>query len=151
MIASAHPPERLQVELQSLVGPALSQRGYGLVGQGPTQVMWRRQLSNRVIGGLAVLGVLCIGGLGSGDAVGVVIGLAAAIAAATLVHMRRPATITVSMSPIPGGTQLAVTGGPDATVAEALVRSAAGPPPSAQMHGCGDSTAPQHLWRTPGT
>jgi hypothetical protein len=145
-VRSAHPPERLEVELPSLVGPSLAQRGYRLVGQGVSAVTWRRELSGRVLAGLVALGLLALGGLTSGDAGSVALGVACGVGAAVLLYLRRPATVTVALARMPDGTEVSVTGGRDAVRAEVLVRTAVGAPPPARPED--PRTAPP-LWGPP--
>lgn len=119
---SAYAPERLAVELQSRVGPSLSQRGYRLVAQGPAGVAWRREMSAKLIAGIIVLGLFALGGLASGQAGSIVLGLACAVAAALLVYFKRSANVTIGFARTPDGTDITVSGGRDAAKAEALVR-----------------------------
>jgi hypothetical protein len=128
-VRSAHPPERLQIELASVVGPSLSQRGYRLVGQGASAVTWRRELSGRMIGALVALGLLALGGLTSGEPGSVVFGIACAAGLIALLYLRWPATVTVGLVRTADGTELTVTGGRDAVRAEAVVRTVVGAPP----------------------
>jgi hypothetical protein len=146
-VRSAHPPERLEVELQSRLGPTLSQKGYRVVGHGVTGVTWRREMPGKLIAGLVVLGFLALGGFASGDPGSIVFGLMCAVGAAVLFYLRRPATLTVSLARVEGGTELGVTGGPDATQAEAIVRTVAGPPPAEQPPSRPE--APGSLWSPP--
>jgi hypothetical protein len=128
---SQHPPERLEVELQSRLGPLLSQRRYRLVGAGTSGVTWRREMSAKVIGGLVVLGVLALVSFVAATAASIVFGAICAAGAAVLVFMRHPATVTVNLVRTPeGGTELAVSGGRDARRVEEIARTVAGTPPS---------------------
>jgi hypothetical protein len=125
-LRSGHSPDRLNVELQSLVGPPLSQKGYRCVGFGPAGVTWRREMSAKLIVGLIVLGLLAIGGLGSGEVGSTVFGAVCAIAAALLVYLKRPATVAIRLSPVPGGTEMTLAGGRDARQIEPIARQVAG-------------------------
>lgn len=127
---SAHPPERLAVELQSRIGPVLAQRGYRLVGQGAAGVAWRREMSGKVLAGVIVLGILALGGLVSGDLAATLVGVAAAASAGALAYFRGPATVIVKLDRIPGGTALAVSGR-DSGRATAVAQTVLGPPPGA--------------------
>jgi hypothetical protein len=145
---SQYPPERLQVELQSRLGPMLSQRGFRLVGHGPNGVTWRRQMTGKVIGGLVVLGLLALSGFSGGTAGSVTFGVLCLAGAALLVFLRHPASVTVSLVRTQeGGTELAVIGGRDAARAEPIARTVAGPAPVSRP-----PTRPEPpggLWRTP--
>ena len=128
---SQHPPERLEIELQSRLGPMLSQRRYRLVRAGTSGVTWRREMTGKVIGGLVVLGVLALGSFAGGTAGSIVFGGICVAGAAVLAFARHPATVTVNLVRTPdGGTELAVTGGRDARRVEKIARTVAGPPPS---------------------
>jgi hypothetical protein len=130
-VRAAHPPERLAVELQSRVGPSLSHKGYRLVGSGPAGLMWRRDLAGKVLAGLIVLGLLALSGLASGQAGSIAFGLVCAAAAGLLFYFRRPASVMISLVRLAVGTEVTVTGGPDAGKAAELARTVAGPAPAA--------------------
>jgi len=42
-VLSSHPPDRLRIEIESLIGPSLADRGYYLVSSGPSRLTWRRE------------------------------------------------------------------------------------------------------------
>lgn len=145
---SAHPPERLEIELQSLVGPALSRKGYRVVGHGVTGVTWRRESSGKFIVGVAVLGLLAIGGLTSGESGSIALGVLCAAGAALLVYLRRPASVTVALERVRGGTEIAVSGGPDVDTATEIIRVVvAAVSPTASLPERPDS--PGSLWSPP--
>lgn len=142
---SAHSPERLAVELQSRLGPSLSQRGYRVVGQGVTGVTWRREVSGKLIAGLVVLGFLALGGIASADAGTIVFGIVCAAVGVALFYFRRPATLMVNLTRVADGTEISLSGGPDAVKAEAIVRTVAGPEPQSPR----GPVPPGSLWSPP--
>lgn len=144
---STHPPERLEVELQSRLGPFLSGRGYRVVGHGVSGVFWRREMSGKVIAGLVVLGLMALGGLASGDAGSAAFGVACAVGAGVLFYVRRPATVTIGLSRITGGTELTVSGGRDAGKAGEIAKTVAGSPPAVEPRS--KPEAPGALWSPP--
>jgi hypothetical protein len=146
-VRSAYPPERLEVELQSRLGPTLAQKGYRVVGHGVSGVTWRREMPGKVIVGLVVLGFLALGGFASGDPGSIAFGLLCAAGAGVLFYLRRPATVTISLARIEGGTELEVSSGPEAAQAEAIARTVVGPPPAAVPPGRPE--APGSLWGPP--
>jgi hypothetical protein len=146
-VLSAHPPERLEIELQSLVGPSFAQRGYRLVGHGLTAITWRRAMSGKLIAGLVVLGLMALSGLSTGEAGSIVLGVLCAVGAGPLFYFRRPATVTISLTRLLDGTDLAISGGADAPRTEEIVRTVAGPPPSRNPPQ--GPEAPGSLWGPP--
>jgi uncharacterized coiled-coil protein SlyX len=132
-LLSAHPPERLHVELQSRVGPTLSQRGYRVVGFGPAGVTWRRDMAGKIVAALAVLGFFALGGYASGDAGSIVLGVVLTLSALLLFYVRRPNTVSINMTRVAGGTELSFTGGRDAAKAQELAQSVAGPAPEGAL------------------
>jgi hypothetical protein len=138
-VRSAHPPERLAVELQSRVGAVLSQSGYRVVAHGPSGIAWRRDLSGKVIAGLVILGLLALGGVASGEAGSIVFGLVCAVGAGALAYSRRPAGVTIGLVRISGGTEVSVSGGPDTPRAKKIAMVVAGPAPDARAAGSGRS------------
>jgi len=146
-VRSSHPPERLEVELQSVISPSLSQRGYRVVGHGITGITWRREMSGKLIAGIAVLALLCLGGVLSGDPGSILFGVVSGLAAGLLFYFRRPANVTIVLTRIQGGTELNVTGGPDAARAKTIAQRVAGPePPNSEQSG---PEAPGSLWSPP--
>jgi hypothetical protein len=127
---SPHPPERLAVELQSLVGPSLSQKGYRLAGHGLAGITWRRELSGKLIAALVILGLLALSGLASGEGGSTLLGVLALVGAALIVYLRRPATVTIHLANAGGGSEVTVAGGPDTDWVTEIVRRVASPPPS---------------------
>jgi uncharacterized coiled-coil protein SlyX len=121
------------VELQSRVGPTLSQRGYRVVGFGPAGVTWRREMAGKIVGALAVLGFFALGGYASGDAGSIVFGVILTLSALLLFYIRRPNTVSINMTRVAGGTELTFTGGRDAAKAQELARSVAGPAPEGAL------------------
>jgi hypothetical protein len=146
-VRSTHPPERLEVELQSRLGPFLSGRGYRVVGHGVSGVFWRREMSGKVIAGLVVLGLMALGGLASGDAGSAAFGVACAVGAGVLFYVRRPATVTIGLTRITGGTELTVSGGRDAGKAGEIAKTVAGSPPAVEPRS--KPEAPGALWSPP--
>jgi hypothetical protein len=132
-VRSAHPPERLGVELQSRLGPSLSHRGYRVVSYGPGGISWRRSMPGKVIAGVIVLGMLALGGLASGEAGSILLGLIFGIAAGLLVYFRRPAGVAVNFVRFPGGTEISVSGGPDVARTQELVRASVAPDASSAV------------------
>ena len=132
---SAHTPERLGVELQSRLGPSLSRKGYQVVGYGPGGITWRRSMPGKVIAIVVVLGVLALGGVASGEAGSIVLGLVLGVGAGLLVYFRRPASIAVNFARLPGGTDISLNGGPDVRSAEEIVRASVGPDASPAVPG----------------
>jgi uncharacterized coiled-coil protein SlyX len=132
-LLSGHPPERLHVELQSRVGPTLSQRGYRVVGFGPAGVTWRRDMAGRIVAALAVLGFFALGGYASGDAGSIVFGAILTLSALLLFYVRRPNTVSINLTRVAGGTELTFTGGRDAAKAQELAQSVAGPAPEGAL------------------
>jgi uncharacterized coiled-coil protein SlyX len=132
-LLSGHPPERLHVELQSRVGPTLSQRGYRVVGFGPAGVTWRRDMAGKIGGALFLLGFFALGGYASGDAGSIVFAVILTLSAVLLFYVRRPNTVSINMTRVPGGTELTFTGGRDAAKAQELARSVAGPAPEGAL------------------
>jgi archaellum component FlaC len=132
-VLSSHPPERLHVELQSRVGPTLSQRGYRVVGFGPAGVTWRRDMAGKIVGALCVLGFFALGGYASGDAGSIVLGVILTLSALLLFYIRRPNTVGINMTRVAGGTELTFTGGRDAAKAQELAQSVAGPAPEGAL------------------
>jgi len=129
-LRSALQPERLAIELQSRVGPFLSQRGYRMVGHGLGGLAWRRDLSGRALAGVVTLGVLALGGVASGDLGTTVFGLACGVGAGVLSYHRRPANVTIGLTKVQGGTELTIAGGADAEKVGSVVSTVAGPPPA---------------------
>lgn len=91
--------------------------------------MWRRELSGKLIAALAALGFIALVSFANADGGGIAVGVICVAGAALLFCLRRPATVTVGLAPVPGGTQLTVSGGPDAQRAADIVETVAGPPP----------------------
>jgi hypothetical protein len=146
-LRSAYPPERLEIELQSRLGPFLSERGYRVVGHGVTGVTWRREMSGKATAGLVALGLLALGGVLSGDAGSVVFGIFCAVGAAVLIYVRHPATVTIDLARIPGGTELTISGGSDVPRVRPMAETVAGPPPAPEPRG--GPEAPGSLWSPP--
>jgi uncharacterized coiled-coil protein SlyX len=121
------------VELQSRVGPTLSQRGYRVVAFGPAGVTWRRDMAGKIVGALAVLGFFALGGYASGDAGSIVLGVILTLSALLLFYTRRPSTVSINMTRVAGGTELTFTGGRDAAKAQELAQSVAGPAPEGAL------------------
>lgn len=146
---SRHPPERLEVELQSRVSPSLSERGYRVVGYGSTGITWRRDVAARLAAGLVLLGLLALGGVSSGDAGFTVFGVLCALGGGVLFYFRRPATVTIGLTRVPGGTEWTVSGGPDSQSAEEIAKAVAGPSPAPQAPPPGRPEAPGSRWDQP--
>ncbi len=107
----------------------MSERGYRLVSSGPAGLSWRRSMAGRVLAALIVLGLFALSGLASGQAGSIVFGLACAAAAAVLFYFRRPASVMISLAPVAGGTEVLVSGGPDAGRAADVAQTVAGVAP----------------------
>jgi hypothetical protein len=137
----------LEIELQSRLGPFLSERGYRVVGHGVTGVTWRRGMSGKLTAGLVALGLLALGGVLSGEAGSVVFGIFCASGAAVLIYLRRPAIVTIDLARIPGGTELTVSAGPDTARVSPIAQTVAGPPPAPEPRS--GPEAPGSLWSPP--
>lgn len=148
LVRSAYPPERLAIELQSRLGPPLAAKGYCIIGHGVTGVTWRREPSGRLIAGLLFLGVFSLGSFASATAVSLLLGVVCLLIGCAIFYTRRPASVTVSLRRAPGGTEISVSDGPDATTVNDLLRTfasstravtaaPAAPPPPSACDACG--------------
>jgi uncharacterized coiled-coil protein SlyX len=140
-LLSGHPPERLHVELQSRVGPTLSQRGYRVVGFGPAGVTWRRDMAGKIVAALFVMGFFALGGYANGDAGSIVLAVILTLSSLLLFLVRRPNTVSINLNRVPGGTELTFMGGRDAAKAEELAKSVAGPAPDGALEPVPEPTA----------
>lgn len=122
---SGHPPERLEIELQSRLGPSLAAKGYCLVGQGVTGVTWRREVPGRLTAGLLFLGLFALGLFAAATVGSVVLGLICLAVGSVVLYTRRPATVTVGLTRVPGGTEISVSEGPEARSVEDVLRTLA--------------------------
>jgi hypothetical protein len=113
-VRSGYPPERLEIELQSRLGPSLAAKGYCVVGHGPTGVTWRRELPGRLSAGLLFLGLFALGLFGAATVGSVLLGLICIAVGSVVLYIRRPATVTIGLTRVPGGTEISVSEGPDA-------------------------------------
>lgn len=120
-----YPPERLAIELQSRLGPSLAAKGYCVVGHGVNGVTWQRELSGRLIGGLLFLGFLALGLFGTATVGSVLLGLICIAVGSVILYTRRPATVTVGLTRVPGGTEIWVADGPDAHSVNEVLRTLA--------------------------
>lgn len=122
---SGYQPERLASELQSRLGPNLSAKGYRLIGHGVTGVTWQRELSGRLIAGLLFLGFVTLGLFGTATVGSILLGLICIAAGSAVLYTRRPATVTVGLTRVPGGTEISVSEGPEARSVNDLLRTLA--------------------------
>lgn len=101
-----------------------------MTGQGPAGITWRRELSAKLIAALVILGLIALGGLTSGEGAGTAIGLLAVAGGVLILYFRRPATVTVGFTAQDDGSELTVSGGPDAEKVAQIVRTVAARSPS---------------------
>jgi len=99
----------------------LARKGFRLVVDGPQGLSWRRERPQALL--IAVVVMAAFGGLMLiGDPSVWPLSLVLWGVGAGLLYWRRPGTVEVSFSPLTdGGTELALTGGPQADEARPLV------------------------------
>ncbi len=102
------------IELQSRLGPSLAAKGYRVVGHGVTGVTWQRELPGRLTAGLLFLGFFALALFATATVGSVLLGLICIAVASVVLYARRPATVTVGLSRVPGGTEISVSEGPEA-------------------------------------
>lgn len=122
---SGYPPERTVIELQSRLGPTLAAKGYCVFGHGVAGVTWRRELSGRLIAGLLFLGLFALGLFASATVGSVLLGLICIAIGSVVLYTHRPATVTIALTRVAGGTEISVSEGPDARSVEDIVRTLA--------------------------
>jgi hypothetical protein len=107
MLYSPYPAERVAVEVQSRLGPDLSNKGFRVIASGPSGVTWRRAISGQSTALLLFLGLMFLGGIGSGidegDAGSVFFGVICGTAGFAFFWLRRPATVVVVLQPMASG------------------------------------------------
>lgn len=129
-MVSPHSPDRLATELQSTIGPPLSERGYRVVGAGSSGLIWRRdrpQWAWVLIIALCIWSVIfLINGISDLSPVALILGLVAAGLAFAAFKWRAPAMVTFHFRPGPaGGTEIIVEGA-DGRDLTSLIQSSLG-------------------------
>lgn len=141
---SPHPPDRLEIEIQSRLGPSLAERGFRVVGYGAAGITWRRDATGRFVAGLIALGLFAVGGIASGEPASISLGMTAGVGFAFLAYLRRPATVVVHFAPLrSGGTEVSISGSVDARRLEPILKTAASVVPEPSARG---PESPRSLW-----